>query len=644
MVALRRASRAGFSLAASLPGRMPAPQPDHLHRGIAYLTPRGVTLEALHRAGGEIVPDASQLDPIFPREPAIVFRFRDPLTGEALTFTGEDGRTRSFIRIRRLVGTKPKFLQPKESGTHVYFAPLRRWAWPQVFMDVSLPLVISEGETRALAGAACDIPVISLTGVWCGQQGCKFHPDLEPIQWAARSVYLTFDSDASHKDDVQRALRQLAGLLTERGAVVYQVRLPAAPDGSKQGLDDYLARYGPDSFITLTHSPETTLYQPAGIELLGGADGQQEEVSLPDLLKREVAPVQELIPGWIEKGIPNFLAGPGGVHKSRLALQWGLCLASGLPVWGREVNSAALVYVSAEDDANELARRAQAMTRHLHPGKLLPDIGRSRREDSIFLARKGLDSALVLVKEAGEIEVRPFYRELTERLRAIPGHKLVVFDSAYDFTRFTGRAKIDEDSVNFFIKVVLQGICDACDCTLIIPWHPSQAGGEREAMDGWSVAWHNAPRARLALKAVKDTPDTYELSVVKRNHGAKGPPILLRFHEGALLPLDLMPDDGKHEAFLRVLEKEAVEAAKLNTPLNQRDRIPGSIVQACEAALGRRPAKHEIKEGLDQSVRKGSLQFLSASRHRRAGYYPPDASAVELSHAAKRAEKRGPNG
>jgi hypothetical protein len=99
-----------------------------------------------------------------------------------------------------------------------------------------------------------------------------------------------------------------------------------------------------------------------------------DEITVSDILGREVAPVEELIPGWLEKGIPTFLAGVGGVHKSRLALQWALCLNAGAQLWGvgeglkgfRDSKPAAtMVYCAAEDDANELARRAQAITRRL---------------------------------------------------------------------------------------------------------------------------------------------------------------------------------------------------------------------------------------------------------------------------------------
>jgi hypothetical protein len=233
------------------------------------------------------------------------------------------------------------------------------------------------------------------------------------------------------------------------------------------------------------------------------------------------------------------------------------------------------------------------------------------------------------MKESGGVEARPFYFELLERLNAIPGHKVVVLDSAYDFVRFAGHAKIDEDSVNFFIKVVLQSVCDRGNCTLVIPWHPSQAGSERKSMDGWSVAWQNAPRRRLALSAVKDVPDTYELSVVKRNHGAPVDPLRLRYHEGALLPVDALPDDGKLEAGRQAVVREAIGMAKANTPLNRHRRPPDIVFKKVEETIGRRPSKSEIDNWLAEATLKAELAYVPGAKGQTAGYYPP-SSAHEL--------------
>lgn len=96
----------------------------------------------------------------------------------------------------------------------------------------------------------------------------------------------------------------------------------------------------------------------------------------------------------------------------------------------------------------------------------------------------------------------------------------------------------------------------------------------------------------------------------------------LRFHEGALLPANAVPDDGKAEAFRHAVVKEAIVAAQLGVPLNRRDRIPDVVVKKGEDALGRHPSKNEIKDALEQAIRNGELKYLPSTRHQSAGYYP----------------------
>lgn len=602
---------------------------EHVRLASEYLEARGATLEAFLAAGGEVTPDASRIDRSHWRRPALVWRFSDPVSGEPML----DDQGRPFHRVRYLEnrpGDDRKFNQPPNGGVRAYLVHHPEIPWPEIFVDPSYGIIITEGETRALTGAGYDLAVISLTGVDCWhRKGEKeLHPDLNGIVWRDRPVYVVFDSDMAHNARVQRAFDGLAAVLGQHGADVYQMRLPASPDGGKQGLDDYLARWGVEAFHALRQSPETT---PAvsSADLFSPSAAAHEEYTVAELLDRPVAPVEELIPGWIERGIPNFIAGPGGVNKSRLALQWGLCLNAGVSVPGAPAGSltppkATLLYCSAEDDANEIARRTQAIRGVLKLPK--PNQGQ-------FIICRGMDTALVVMKESGEAEARPFYFELLERLKAMPGHKVVVLDSAYDFVRFAGRAKIDEDSVNYFIKIVLQSLCDRGNCTLIIPWHPSQAGSERKSMDGWSVAWQNAPRRRLGLSAVKDVPDAYELSVVKRNHGAPVEPLRLRYHEGALLPVEALSEDGRVGEARQIVVREAIACAKANVPLNRIRRHPDTVFKKVQEAIGRRPSKNEVDDWLAESVRNGELSCLDGAKGRKAGYYPPEG-ARELAREA----------
>ena len=240
--------------------------------------------------------------------------------------------------------------------------------------------------------------------------------------------------------------------------------------------------------------------------------------------RRAAEPVQELIPGLIEKGVVTFLSAPGGTHKSRIGVHWGRCLHHGLPIYGREVQRAHFIYVSCEDDINEVTIRAQVLKRRLD----LPE-----QDDSQYWNLVGEDAPLATVEESGSCKLQPFWKTLTDELRAIPGHKFIVLDGTYNMLRFAGQAEDQRD--------LCAGRHQAAAAPLHLHrldgasrlWHPSQAGQERGDASGWSVAWHNAPRAAEPGRPSRGREDAFELKVEKRNHGAKGEadhPVLVRRH------------------------------------------------------------------------------------------------------------------
>ena len=361
-------------------------------------------------------------------------------------------------------------------------------------------------------------------------------------------------------------------------------------------------------------------------EALGLVREPAGPVPFRDVLKRTVAPVAELIPGLIERGVVTFLAGPGGVHKSRLALQWGLCLDAGAPIFGRPVERATFAYLSCEDHADEVARRAQAITARLQ----LPDDGPGQ-----FYDLTGEDATLAVVHDSGECEPTEGFERLLGWLQSIPGHKFVVADSTYNVLRFEGSAKINEGGVKAAIAL-LQRLCDEADATLLVLWHPSQAGQDRGDASGWSVAWHNAPRARLSITAADKEGNAYTLATEKRNHGPKGKPITLHWSAGALLPLTEVPNSESREALIAAVVNVAVMSAEAGAPIKQGSRhLFKWQMDAIEAALGRRPSEPEVKEALASALPRGLLRYQSPTRHKAAGYYPADERAHELALKAK---------
>lgn len=335
-------------------------------------------------------------------------------------------------------------------------------------------------------------------------------------------------------------------------------------------------------------------------------------VLFSDLLKREVGPVQELIPGLIEKGVATMLAGPGGVHKSRTAVHWGLAVSEGVPVYGRQTERSRFVFVSYEDHPDEVARRAQAMTR-----RLKCDWG----PNAEYWDKTRSTDALAVVSDTEGITLQPFYHRLRDHLRSIVGHKFVVLDSTYNVLVFIGQAKISEPAVKAAIEL-LNGLCRETDSTILFLWHPSQAGQERGDASGWSVAWHNAPRARVSLREAEK--DAFELRVEKRNNAPKGPPLTLHWDSGLLLPRASKGTAGE-AALIDACVSAALTAAEMGEPIVRRFKLPYWMIDQIEREVGFRATDKQVKDALQQAVMAKRLRYTNARGKIKAGYFPFDA-------------------
>ena len=343
------------------------------------------------------------------------------------------------------------------------------------------------------------------------------------------------------------------------------------------------------------------------------------------LMSRPLKPIQEIIPGLIEKGVATMLAGPGGTHKSRLALQWGLSIQAGIPVFGKPVERCTFVYLDYENGSDEITRRTHKMQYRL---KLPPDTqghyhdftGKSAAVSPGPLPTSELSPPVALIEETG-ITCCPLYFQLFDFLRSIPGHKLVVADSTYNILRFAGQTKINESAVKAALNL-LDYLCAATDSTMIYLWHPSQAGQERGDASGWSVAWHNTPRARLSLSKDREAADAFKLKVEKRNNGPEGAEITLHWRDGVLLPLSEI--DAGHQASLlfEACIAAALNAAEHDVPIKRGYPIEKWLFDGIERAAGFRPTPNQIKNELATAVGKGRLRYIKGSSHQKAGYFP----------------------
>ena len=121
----------------------------------------------------------------------------------------------------------PKYLQKLGTSNRLYLPPT-------VELEGNSPLIVVEGEKKALAVWQCGFQVVGIGGVWdwCERgkgykrpKGQRPIPDLDQVNWR-RPVTILFDSDGYSNPNVRRAAFRLARELAGRGAKVKILFIP----------------------------------------------------------------------------------------------------------------------------------------------------------------------------------------------------------------------------------------------------------------------------------------------------------------------------------------------------------------------------------------------------------------------------------
>jgi AAA domain-containing protein/uncharacterized protein DUF3854 len=212
--------------------------------------------------------------------------------------------------------------------------------------DGVTPLYITEGAKKVDSLVSHGAAALGGIGVWSftvpRTAAEKKHgapkvllPEWHPIPLQGRQVLLVFDSDAALNGDVEQAEQELAGLLRATGAQVSRVRLPAKPDGTKQGVDDYLAQ---THSLAEVHRLAEPMPRP-----------RFDTISAPDLYKKTLAPMRWAIPGKLPVGATLFV-GRGKDGKSLMV--WNIALATvtgGKALGAWEVEQGDVLYLALED-------------------------------------------------------------------------------------------------------------------------------------------------------------------------------------------------------------------------------------------------------------------------------------------------------
>jgi RecA-family ATPase len=346
--------------------------------------------------------------------------------------------------------------------------------------------------------------------------------------------------------------------------------------GEAVGMDD-MPTPPLDSYADEVRGVSTTITPKAERKSAFRSAADLEGVTVPDR--------PWLVPDLIPGRTVTLLYGDGGTGKSLLSLQLAVAVATGGRWIGRECASGLAVFLSAEDEQDELHRRLIDVARA--EGIPLSDMG-----NLIYRSMAGEDALLASVEGTGKPLIpSSLYNELDAYLDR---HKpaLLVLDTLADL--FPGNEN-DKAQVRQFVSL-LKGLAILHDCTVVMLAHPSLSGMSSGSGTSGNTAWNNSARSRLyferiAQDGIEANPDARVLRTMKANYGPKGGEIGLTWRNGVFAldatetGLDRMAGNAKAErVFLKLVQTFAEQGRPANPMLAPAD------FEKCPEAEGIRKA------------------------------------------------------
>jgi RecA-family ATPase len=246
--------------------------------------------------------------------------------------------------------------------------------------------------------------------------------------------------------------------------------------------------------------------------------------------------------GLIPKRQVTILNGDGGVGKSLLALQISAASAMGCQTIGMQPMAGRVMYLGAEDEADEFHRRLADITYQHH--RQMSDLS-----DFRLIPMADRDALLAVPDKAGVMQPTDTMVKLIERLTEFrPG--FLVLDTSADLF---GGDEIKRNHVRQFIAMLRKPAIEL-DMAVLLLSHPSIQGMQSGTGSSGSTAWNNSVRSRLYLTKGTDDEDMRILTTKKANYGKTGSEIKVRWQDGAFAL-----DDGKPSPVAGFLNKKADE-------------------------------------------------------------------------------------
>lgn len=241
-----------------------------------------------------------------------------------------------------------------------------------------------------------------------------------------------------------------------------------------------------------------------------------EALASPDI------PATWALDQWILGNNVTLLAGNGGSGKSLTMLQLMMYMSEGVQFMGKRTRKGPTLYISGEDEQEEIDRRIKAVRKGLPFAKFenFHTICLAEMEDPSLYGPYGEGGMCVATEMLQAIE------DEIARLRPVA----VVLDPLADLF---GGNEIDRKEVRAFISM-LRKMAREYDCAIIIIGHPSVDGMKTKRGYSGSTAWNNSVRSRINFEQSEDseTPDRRTMTLAKANRAKAGEIINMDWQDG----------------------------------------------------------------------------------------------------------------
>lgn len=329
-----------------------------------------------------------------------------------------------------------------------------------------------------------------------------------------------------------------------------------------------------------------------------------------------------LVHGDVPKKTVTLFGGDGGTGKSLLALQLTTAVVSGTVWLGKQVAHGRAIFLSAEDDDDELHRR-------------LDDILRAEGldyDDVSGLTMRSLagEDALLAVETQIALMQSALFEELDARA-AEESPALIVIDTLADVypANENDRAKVRQ-----FIGI-LRSLALKRDCAVMLLGHPSLTGLNSGSGTSGSTAWNNSVRSRLYLSRITDggfeaDPDRRVMTTMKANYGRVGGEIHMKWKNGVFVAeaqptgLDALAAGAKAQrVFMKLLATLTAQGRRVN-------HAGGS------SYAPKLFAEHPDNEGMTKRAFKAAMEgLLAAGRIKIESEGPPSRRSTFIVEAGQ---------